>query len=140
MVKICASTFFALLFSVAAFAQTFTGTGSAIPDDGTTITYDLPVTGLSTSVLDTSNFGLMSVCLNLTHTWDDDLAISLRAPDGTTITLFSNIGGDQDGFINTCLSGNETQSIFNASYPYTGTFRPFGDMGALNNGQNPNGV
>ncbi len=140
MVKLYSLLISVFVFSQFSFAQTFTATGSAIPDDGTTIVYDLPVSGLSANAVDTTNFGLVSVCLNLTHTWDSDLAISLRAPDGTIIPLFSNIGGDQDGFINTCLSGNEMESIFNAAYPYTGTFRPFGDMGALNNGQNPNGI
>jgi len=140
MNKIYLPLIFLLLLSRVFHAQTFVGNGAPIPDDGNSLTLDIPVSGLLPDVLDTQNFGIESVCLNLTHTWNADLAIALRAPDGTVISLFSNIGGDTDGFINTCLSGNSSNSIFSGSYPYTGTFRPFGDMGILNNGQNPNGV
>ncbi|MEO6038752.1 MAG: CotH kinase family protein, partial [Saprospiraceae bacterium] len=139
MVKLYLLPIFTLLLFQWSIAQTFTGTGGLIPDDGTIIAYDLPVIGLPTN-LDTTNFGLVNVCINLTHTWNADLALSLRSPDGTIIPLFSNIGGDTDGFINTCFSGNEMQSIYGGVYPYTGSFRPFGDMGAINNGQNPNGT
>lgn len=121
-------------------AQTFTAPGSNIPDDGTLIVYDLPVSGIPQAALDTSNFGLESVCINIFHTWDSDLSISLRSPDGTVIPIFSGVGGDLDGFTNTCLSTNADQSIFQAPYPFTGTYKPFGDMGVLNNGQSPNGV
>ncbi len=121
-------------------AQTFTAPGGPIPDDGTVIAFDLPVSGLPQSEIDTSVFGLESVCINLTHTWDSDLSISLQSPDGTIITLFSGLGGDLDGFANTCLSSNAPTSIYQAPYPFTGEFKPFGDMGVINNGQNPNGI
>ncbi len=121
-------------------AQTFTAGGGNIPDDGTLITYDLSVSGLPQSAMDTVNFGLESVCINIFHTWNSDLSISLKAPDGTVISLFSGVGGDLDGFQNTCLSSNADASIFQAPYPFTGIFKPFGDMGVLNNGQSPNGV
>ncbi|MCE7923680.1 MAG: PKD domain-containing protein [Haliscomenobacteraceae bacterium CHB4] len=120
-------------------AQTFTATGGAIPDDGSIIVFSLTVSGLPATV-DTQTFGLESVCLNAAHTWDSDLSVSLRSPDGKVIPLFSGIGGDLDGFVNTCLSGNAATSIYEAPYPFTGTFRPFGDMGVLNNGQDPNGT
>lgn len=139
------SKHFRLLLSALAFpiflqAQTFTATGGPIPDDGTLITFDMPVSGLPAQAMDTLNFGIESICLNMTHTWNSDLSLSLRAPDGTVIALFSGIGGDTDGFENTCLSGNATTSIFQAPYPFTGTFRPTGDMGQINNGQAPNGL
>ncbi|MBK7936391.1 MAG: CotH kinase family protein [Lewinellaceae bacterium] len=120
-------------------AQTFSATGGPIPDDGTFIVFDLPVSGLPPAI-DTQGFGLESVCFNMYHTWNSDLSVSLRSPDGTVIPLFSGIGGDMDGFENTCLNGNAATSIYQAPYPFTGTFRPLGDMGALNNGQNPNGT
>ncbi|MFN8304326.1 MAG: CotH kinase family protein [Saprospiraceae bacterium] len=121
-------------------AQTFTATGGNIPDDGTLIVYDLQVSGIPQTALGTDTFGLESVCINIFHTWDSDLSISLRSPDGTVIPLFSGMGGDLDGFENTCLSSNADLSIFQAPYPFTGTFKPFGDMGVLNNGQSPNGT
>lgn len=130
---------FFFLLPVFAHTQTFTATGGPIPDDGSTIVFNIPVSGLP-GTINTQNFGLESVCLNATHTWDSDLSISLRSPDGKVIPLFSGIGGDLDGFVNTCLNSNAAASIYEASYPFTGTYRPFGDMGALNNGQNPNGI
>jgi len=130
-----------LLFaSLTLQAQTFSGTGGHIPDDGNSVDYEIVVSGLPT-VMDTLSFGLESVCLNITHTWVDDLAVTAVAPDGTVLQLFSRIGGDTDGFVNTCLSGNASSSIFQQWYPFTGTFRPFGDMGQINlKGINPNGV
>lgn len=125
--------------TLTAQAQTFNGTGGSIPDDGNNVVFEIPVSGLPTAT-DTLNWGLESVCLNATHTWVADLSVTLVAPDGTIISLFNAIGGDTDGLVNTCLSGNATQSIFSVWYPFTGTFRPFGDMGLLNKGLNPNGV
>jgi len=133
--------FAAILFILPSFffAQTFTGVGGSIPDDGNSVTFDIPASALP-NVLNTSNFGVERVCINVVHQWIADLSISLRAPDGTLIPLVSGVGGDTDGFVNTCLSGNATTTIFEVWYPFTGEFRPFGDMGQLNNGQDPNGT
>lgn len=128
-----------LMASQVCLAQTFSGTGGPIPDDGSTIVFDLPVSGLPGS-LDTSQFGIERICINAVHSWVADLSLQLRTPDGTLIPLVSGVGGDTDGFVNTCFSGNADQSIFDVWYPFTGEFRPFGDMGLVNNGQNPNGT
>lgn len=125
--------------SLSGFAQTFSGTGGIIPDDGTTVVFEIPVSALPNS-LDTTLLGLERVCINATHQWVADLSISLRAPDGTLIPLVSGVGGDTDGFVNTCLSNNADLSIFEVWYPFSGEFRPFGDLGQINNGQDPNGV
>ncbi len=121
------------------FAQTFSGSGGLIPDDGNAIAFDISVSALP-NVLNATNFGLERVCINATHQWVADLNIRLRAPDGTIIPLVSGVGGDTDGFVNTCLSNNSPTSIFEVWYPFTGEFRPFGDMGQVNNGQDPNGT
>jgi subtilisin-like proprotein convertase family protein len=121
------------------YAQTFSGSGGIIPDDGNSISFDIPVTALPNS-LNTTNFGVERVCINAVHQWVADLSIQLRAPDGTLIPLVSGVGGDTDGFVNTCLSNNAQTSIFEVWYPFTGEFRPFGDMGQVNNGQDPNGI
>ncbi len=128
-----------LAFPKLFFAQTFNGSGGVIPDDGNAVAFDIPVSALP-SALDTTAFGVERVCINVVHQWVADLSIRLRAPDGTIIPLVSGLGGDTDGFVNTCLSGNASTSLFEVWYPFTGEFRPFGDMGQLNNGQNPNGT
>ena len=126
-------------FSILAQAQTFTGIGGVIPDDGNSIAFEIPVNGLPNAT-DTLLFGIESVCINITHTWTADLSVTLVAPDGSLVALTNGLGGDTDGYVNTCFSGNATSSIFSTWYPFTGTFRPFGDMGILNKGLNPNGT
>lgn len=124
--------------SFSAFCQTFTG-GSGPINDNTTIDIPVTVSGLP-NVIDTTNFGLETICIDLTHTWDADLSVWIVAPDGTTGLLFSNIGGGDDNFTNTCLNTGAATSISTGSAPFTGTFKPQGQMGLVNNGQNPNGT
>jgi subtilisin-like proprotein convertase family protein len=127
-----------LLPFLASKGQTFTATiNQTIPDDGNTYIFDLTVVGLP-AVIDT-NFGLETVCLNMTHTYCSDMEVKLQAPDGTTTLLFSGVGGGDDDFLNTCLEGSGT-SITAGSAPFTGTFQSQGVLGDVNNGQNPNGV
>src|SRR5262249_53572515 len=62
--------------------------------------------GVTVSTLNvTDNFVLQSLTLqlNITHPNDPDLSAVLIAPDGTRVTLFSNIGanGTRANFINT---------------------------------------
>lgn len=134
-------TFFILtIFSLQILtAQIYTGTGGPIPDDGTPAFFPLTISGLSPAVLDTS-FGLETVCINLTHTWDADLVISLIAPDGTEVMLSANHGGDGDDYLSTCFNNNAPIPVYNGSPPFTGVFVPDGSLSQINNGQDPNGV
>lgn len=126
------------IFAIAAQAQTFTATvNQTIPDNNTTVVFDLVVSGLP-AVIDT-NFGLETACLSMTHTYCSDMEVQLQAPDGTTILLFSGVGGGDDDFTNTCLEGTGT-SITQGTAPFTGTYKSQGTMGNVNNGQNPNGT
>jgi subtilisin-like proprotein convertase family protein len=118
--------------------QTFTG-GSGPINDNATIDIPVTVSGLPTTI-DTVNFGLETVCINLEHTYDADLTVWIVAPDGTTGLLFSNIGGGDDNFTNTCLNVDAATAISSGTAPFTGTFKPLGQMGLVNNGQNPNGT
>ncbi|HEY0975851.1 MAG TPA: CotH kinase family protein [Flavobacteriales bacterium] len=120
-------------------AQTFTGSGAAIPDDGTVLELPLEVSGLPPA-LDTTAFGLEQVCFTIEHTWISDLDIRLVAPDGSTRLLVVGQGGDTDHFEGTCLRADATTPITEASSPYNGTYRPQGQMGGLNNGQDGNGT
>ena len=122
-----------------AFGQTFSGQPGYIFDN-TTIDLPVAVNGLVPGTIDTVGFGLESVCINLTHTWLADLEISLVAPDGTTAVLVSGVGGGDDNFWGTCFQQNAAQSIVSGAAPFTGTFRPQGQMGFVNNQQNANGT
>lgn len=76
----------------------------------------------------------IEVCLNVTHTYNDDLEISLTAPDGsTTIDLMSDIGGNGDNLTGTCFSNQASINIstYNSdasSAPLTGLYLPEGSF------------
>jgi subtilisin-like proprotein convertase family protein len=119
-------------------AQTFNGTGGGITDDNVPNNFNLNVSGVVPTIADT-NYGLVTVCIDITHTYDSDLRIQLIAPDATIITLVDGAGGGGDNFTSTCLNHTAATSIMSGSAPFTGTFKSMGRMGNVNNGQNPNG-
>lgn len=120
-------------------AQTYNGGGGQILDLQT-IDYPLTVSGLIPTSIDTVNFGLESICLDITHTYVSDLEVSIIAPDGTTALLFASIGGGGDDISNTCLDQNAVNPISSGNPPYGGTFSPMNQFGIVNNLQNPNGT
>lgn len=120
--------------------QTFTASPNAPINDFATTEYNITVSGLSPSVLDTINFGLETVCIDLTHTWDADLNIYIIAPDGTSGMLSLGNGGSDDNYTNTCFNQTASTPIAMGNAPFTGTFKPQGQMGMVNNGQNGNGT
>ncbi|UMY65063.1 MULTISPECIES: CotH kinase family protein [unclassified Flavobacterium] len=130
--------FMLLIASSFATAQTFSGTTGAISDDGTLTTYTVAVTGVPAAL--GGNYGIQSVCLDITHTWDSDLDVRLVSPDGTEITLFSGLGGDGDDYTDTCFLQTAAAGIVTASPPFTGSFRPQQSIGNLNDGGNGNGL
>lgn len=119
-------------------AQTFSGNLGAITDNSES-NFTLNASGL-TNVLDTNNFGLETICLNLTHTYLADLEVRLISPSGVSILLFSGIGGSNDNLENTCLNVDANQAITESFAPFTGTFRPSGQIGLFNSQQSGNGT
>lgn len=138
MVKYLFAVF--LFFSFTGSAQTFSGTGGSVPDAGAAAYFTINVSGMSASTLN-HTFGLLQVCLNINHTYDADLEAKLIAPDGTVVSLFTNIGVGGHNFTSTCFDSTSTSAhIGSGTPPYTGTFLPEGCIGNINNGQNGNGV
>ncbi|MFZ4772064.1 MAG: proprotein convertase P-domain-containing protein, partial [Ferruginibacter sp.] len=134
-------TILSLLFifsSIFLKAQTFSGTGGAIPGTSTTRTC-FPITVTGVGIINGTN-GLASVCMNITHPNDDEMEIVLTAPDGTIVPLTIQNGGTGNNYTSTCFSATATNSIKFGIAPFTGTFLPEGHLGAVNNGQNANGV
>jgi subtilisin-like proprotein convertase family protein len=85
--------------------------------------------GVTTSILTVPDSFLirdLNVTLNISHANDPDLTAVLVAPDGTRVTLFSNVGnvGTQPGFVNTTLDDQATTPIQNGARPFFGTFNP----------------
>jgi len=73
----------------------------------------------------------VDVTLDITHTHDHDLVVSLESPFGTVVQLFANIGGSGDNFTNTILDDQAATPIHLASAPFTGRFRPEGNLSAF---------
>lgn len=119
-------------------SQTFTGQSGDIFDNQT-VNIPLEVS-LTETEINTVNFGLETVCMDIQHTYLSDLIIELVAPDGTVKLILQNVGGGDDNFENTCFNTTASNSITEGTAPFIGTFKPMGQIGAVNNGQNPNGT
>jgi subtilisin-like proprotein convertase family protein len=127
-----------VLYSGLTFGQTFSVSNpQQIPTFPNNLIIPIEVNVPST-IID-HNFGLSTVCLTINHPRNPDLSVKLISPDGTSSTLFYDIGSSSTGFFNTCLSDIGTP-IYNGSDPYTGNYKAMLPLGQHNNGQNPNGT
>lgn len=126
-------------FLANAVAQTYNGSGGVIPSNGTAAYFSIEPSSLGASVVDT-NYGVLSVCININHPYVGDLEVALISPDGTRVMLTYANGGDGDNYTNTCFNDRADQSITQGSAPFTGTFRPNEVLGYVNNGQNSYGT
>ena len=81
---------------------------------------DLPITDINVSV-------------DITHTYVEDLTLTLIAPSGEEVILIQNQGGSGNNFTNTVFDAEASTAIQSASPPFSGTFRPLGDLSTLNN-------
>ena len=136
--RIILSAVFILCFHFTS-GQTFQGSGGYIKDDGTINDYVLDIQSLSPDMLD-ENYGLVRVCIDVTHTWISDLDIRLISPSGVNMTLITASGGDTDFFQNTCFDMSASLHIVRTWPPYNGTFLPFSSLGNANNGTSGNGT
>jgi subtilisin-like proprotein convertase family protein len=73
----------------------------------------------------------VNVKINVTHTWDADLDIYLRHPDGTLVELTSDNGSSGDNYTNTIFDDEAATSILGQAAPFTGTFKPEGLLSTL---------
>ncbi len=96
------------------------GTDTTIPD-AANATLVMPL-----DIRDDGSFRIadLNLSLDLTFPLDGDLKAVLMGPDGTTVTLFSGIGGTGANFTNTTLDDEAAATISSANAPFSGTFRP----------------
>lgn len=66
----------------------------------------------------------VNVQLNITHTWDSDLYITLKSPAGKTVVLINRRGGSGDNFTNTILNDEASVTIASGVAPFSGSYRP----------------
>lgn len=106
---------------------------------------DYPAAGVTSSV-NVSNIdpatlnsnSIVSVRINLTHTYDGDLLVQLISPSQNTINLSNRRGGSGDNFNNTLFTATAALSISQGSAPFAGTYRPDGAFSSLTG--NVNGI
>ncbi len=99
-----------------------------IPDNNAGgVSTGLTVAGIPAGATGTS----ASVNFNITHTWDGDLRLFLRAPNNQVLNLVNARGGSADNFVNTTISSTATIPIASGAAPFTGTFLPDGNLAAL---------
>ncbi len=98
------------------------------------VAVNLPFSNLNTVKV------IQSVCMNIEHSWDDDLKVFLIAPDERFVELTSNNGGNGDNYTGTCFSPEATQPInFPGPFapadaaPFTGEFQVEGEWSDILN-------
>ena len=104
---------------------------------GSWTTSAINITGHCGSNFTTGN--VLSVCLDISHTYDADLNIFLQAPNGTIVELSSDNGGSGDNYTGTCFSMNAATSITSGTAPFGGSYLPEGNFSTFN-GTPINGV
>ena len=96
-----------------------------IPDRGTITSTVQIAEALSIADID--------VGIDITHTFDGDLDVFLVAPNGTRIELFTDVGGGGANFVRTILDDEASASIQTSGAPFTGRFRPEGQLAGFDN-------
>ena len=102
----------------------------SIPDNNATgASSYITVSGIDPSTINSNT--VVSVRLNITHTYDGDLLIQLVAPSGNAINLSNRRGGSGDNFNNTLFTSTAATLISAGVAPFAGTYKPDGAFSAL---------
>lgn len=75
-----------LIFPIGLSAQCTTTSASVIPDPGTAV-IEIPVSGLTDSLLSSPTQGICRIDIEFEHEYLGDLSVFLISPDGTTVQL-----------------------------------------------------
>jgi subtilisin-like proprotein convertase family protein len=102
----------------------------AIPDyPAAGVTSSINVSNINPATLNSNS--VVSVRINLTHTYDGDLLVQLISPSQNTINLSNRRGGSGDNFNNTLFTSTAALSISQGSAPFSGSYRPDGAFSSL---------
>jgi subtilisin-like proprotein convertase family protein len=72
-----------------------------------------------------------AVGVDITHTFDGDIDITLYGPDGSDYVLSSRIGSASENYTDTIFTDSAATPISSGSPPYTGSFRPVDALAPL---------
>jgi len=111
--------------------------GLAISAVGTpTVSDTMPIAGAGSAILS------VRLYVEITHTWSDDLDISLTSPAGTVVAISTDNGADLNNVYNgTLFNPDVTDAVTDHAYVNLTAATPLGPEGAFDNflGQDPNG-
>ncbi|MFN0188117.1 MAG: proprotein convertase P-domain-containing protein, partial [Bacteroidia bacterium] len=93
------------------------------------VTSSINVSNINPTTLNSNS--VVSVRINLTHTYDGDLLVQLISPSQNTINLSNRRGGSGDNFNNTLFTSTAALSISQGSAPFSGSYRPDGAFSSL---------
>ena len=110
--------------------KTFTAYDTPIPIEDASESQE-GITEVLFAVVDSLKVLDLDIKLRLTHSYVGDLSIRLISPAGDEISLIRNRGGMGENITNTIFDAEAEPFISNASAPFTGTFRPEGDLTQL---------
>jgi subtilisin-like proprotein convertase family protein len=132
-----------------------TGEAVAIPDNNVTgVNIPLVVSGFTGRISDLNfkfdgtacSTAVGATTVGLDHAWVSNLVVTLKSPQGTSVTIMNRPGGVNNSghnFCNTMLddesAGASIQTITTAQAPFTGSFKPNIPLSAFD-GQDPNGT
>ena len=126
------------LSSISLYAQTFTTfPGTSISIGNTPYNTSLTVSGIGTIGC---VIGLDQVCVDITHSSDDDLDLYLIDPQGVQYTLSTDNGGSGNNYQTTCFDMSAVINITAGTAPFNGSYLPEGDFSSVNNDQNGDGI
>lgn len=112
-------------------------TGRFIFENTTSVTIDPGGPNTVTSTIDVNSVGGLviddiDVTVDIEHTWDSDLILTLISPSGQRVLLVGREGGSADDFRNTTFDDAAQTSIADASAPFSGRFQPEGSLADFN--------
>ncbi|HZF99593.1 MAG TPA: proprotein convertase P-domain-containing protein, partial [Chitinophagales bacterium] len=102
---------------------TLSSSGSVPILDYQTVSSSIPVNNPCFSGAVTTGT-ITGVTLNITHTWDSDISITLVAPNGSQVVLSQNNGSSGQNYINTTFVNSGAPSITTGIAPFSGTYTP----------------
>ncbi len=98
-----------------------------------TVTSQIQVGGTGGMVSD------VNVSVDIAHTYNADLIVTLISPTGTRVELFNGVGGSTNNFTNTTLDDEATVPIGAGAAPFTGVFQPQQSLSQFG-GEDPHGT
>jgi subtilisin-like proprotein convertase family protein len=95
------------------------------------IVSNTPTTCLTVNVPVEYHITDLNVCIDLVHTFDGDLIVSVQSPLGTVVVLSNHRGGGGDNFFCTEFDDEATLTIGSGTAPFSGSWIPDNALSAF---------